>query len=552
MADLFISYARNDATQVEALAELLERAGWSVWWDRRITTGSSFDLVIEQALAEAKAVVVAWSKNSVGSEWVRAEAAFAIEKKKLVPVRLDATIPPLRFTNVQTVDLAGWDKTDASAPFRRLIADLSQLIGPPPEAGAPALATPPPGTAAAAGGPMPKSAPKPARRRATLMIGVAAAVVIAAVGAVLALRGGSDHPARKAEEVPPQASQVELTPSGNASVPTPPAAAPSVSPPAPAPSPPPAAAPAEKPEAKAPASPSPPAPAPAPAASTTSDREIELAFWKSIKDSTIAADFEAYLDKYPKGDFAAVAHNRLAALRAPPVAAPEPAAKTGPELDVIDDFMVAVRAAPLREGPDIMAKQVGRLKDGERVRVAGKVKSSEWYAIKVKGDTLVYAASVALEDVAAYEAQKEKAQAQEKAQQAAAAVAKVPAPAAAAVKPATLPRAAGVGAYNGTWRGTLSCEASANGPAFETQARPFTFADGRISGDYDVPGYGSGGHETYSGSVDADGNVMISGSGQNSKVGKYPAQFSGKINGSNLDGTGRMGLRHCTFSYRRF
>ena len=32
-----------------------------------------------------------------------------------------------------------------------------------------------------------------------------------------------------------------------------------------------------------------------------------------------------------------------------------------------------------------MAKQVGRLKDGERVRVAGKVKGSEWYAIKVKG-----------------------------------------------------------------------------------------------------------------------------------------------------------------------
>ena len=515
-----------------------------MWWDRRITTGSSFDLVIEQALAEAKAVIVAWSKTSVGSEWVRAEAAFAIEKKKLVPVRLDEAIPPLRFTNVQTVDLAGWDKTDASAPFRRLIADLSQLIGPPPEEGGAALATPPPGTAV----PMTKPAPKPARRRAALALGVAAAVVIAGAGAVLALRGGNDHPARKAEEVQPPASEVALTPSGNASAPTPPAVAPSASPPAPAPSPPPAAAPAEKPEAKASASP--PAPAPAQAAGTTSDREIELAFWKSIKDSTIAADFEAYLDKYPKGDFAAVAHNRLAALRAPPVAAPEPPAKTGPELDVIDDFMVAVRAAPLREGPDVMAKQVGRLKDGERVRVAGKVKGSEWYAIKVKGDTLVYAASVALEDVAAYESQKEKEQAREKAQQAAVVAPK--APASAAVTPAALPRAAGVGAYNGIWRGTLSCESSVNGPAFETQSRPFTFADGHISGDYDVPGYGSGGHETYSGSVDADGNVMISGSGQNAKVGKYPAQFSGKINGSSLEGTGRMGLRHCTLSYRRF
>ncbi|HKO08395.1 MAG TPA: toll/interleukin-1 receptor domain-containing protein, partial [Alphaproteobacteria bacterium] len=206
MADLFISYARNDAPQIEALAAILERAGWSVWWDRRITTGSSFDLVIEQALAEAKAVIVAWSRHSVGSEWVRAEAAFAIEKKKLVPVRLDETIPPLRFTNVQTVDLSGWDKTGASAPFRRLIADLSQLIGLPPEAGAATLG-PAPSEAAAgvATGPsrQPQPAPpaKPARRVGALVMGLAALLLVAGVGAVLALRGGSDHPAQKAAEV---------------------------------------------------------------------------------------------------------------------------------------------------------------------------------------------------------------------------------------------------------------------------------------------------------------------------------------------------------------
>lgn len=40
----------------------------------------------------------------------------------------------------------------------------------------------------------------------------------------------------------------------------------------------------------------------------------ERAFWSSIKDSTNPAEFKAYLKKYPKGEFAALAANRLKAL----------------------------------------------------------------------------------------------------------------------------------------------------------------------------------------------------------------------------------------------
>ncbi|MFI5022902.1 MAG: SH3 domain-containing protein, partial [Alphaproteobacteria bacterium] len=228
-----------------------------------------------------------------------------------------------------------------------------------------------------------------------------------------------------------------------------------------------------------------------------------------------------------------------------------------PELEVIDNYMIAARAAPVREAPDIAAKQVGRLKDGERVHVAGKVKGGVWYAVELKGEALAYVATIALEDTEVYQARKdkererEKEQAQEKAQQAAAVVAKVPAPAPAAATPAALPRAVGVGAYNGTWRGTMSCEASAYGPAFNSEVRPFMVADGRVSGDYDVPGYGTGGHEVYSGKVDADGNFTVTGHGENGKVGKYPIEFSGKITDTTLVGNGRMGLRHCKLSYRR-
>jgi uncharacterized caspase-like protein len=43
---------------------------------------------------------------------------------------------------------------------------------------------------------------------------------------------------------------------------------------------------------------------------------VELAFWDSIKNSTNAGDFKAYLDKYPNGEFAPLAKNRLASLEA--------------------------------------------------------------------------------------------------------------------------------------------------------------------------------------------------------------------------------------------
>ena len=53
--------------------------------------------------------------------------------------------------------------------------------------------------------------------------------------------------------------------------------------------------------------------------------EIERDYWASIKDSTDPADFEAYLEQYPKGQFRKLAENRLKRLRAQAVVqAPPP------------------------------------------------------------------------------------------------------------------------------------------------------------------------------------------------------------------------------------
>ncbi|GEM_PF-6045585 len=46
------------------------------------------------------------------------------------------------------------------------------------------------------------------------------------------------------------------------------------------------------------------------------DSATELAFWDAIKNSTNAEDFQAYLKKYPQGEFAELAANRLKPLQA--------------------------------------------------------------------------------------------------------------------------------------------------------------------------------------------------------------------------------------------
>jgi hypothetical protein len=67
------------------------------------------------------------------------------------------------------------------------------------------------------------------------------------------------------------------------------------------------------------------APAPVVAAPAASDPAFttELAFWDSIKTSQSAADYQAYLDTYPKGRFAALARARANSLK---VAATPPSA----------------------------------------------------------------------------------------------------------------------------------------------------------------------------------------------------------------------------------
>jgi hypothetical protein len=133
MSDIFISYARADKDRAEHLAEAFSRQGWSVWWDREIPPGKSFDETIENALNSARCIIVLWSRDSVSSRWVKTEAAEGAERGILVPALIDKVQIPLEFKRIEAADLSDWQGDSPHSEFDQLLKTVASILG----AGAP-------------------------------------------------------------------------------------------------------------------------------------------------------------------------------------------------------------------------------------------------------------------------------------------------------------------------------------------------------------------------------------------------------------------------------
>jgi formylglycine-generating enzyme required for sulfatase activity len=135
MSDIFLSYKSEDQAKAQIIAEALERNGYSVWWDRVIPPGRTFDDVIEEELDAAKCMVVLWSKESVKSEWVRTEVSEGKRRKILIPVLIEDVTPPLAFRLIEAAKLIDWDGTLPNPEFDLLLGSVSRMLGkvPAPE-----------------------------------------------------------------------------------------------------------------------------------------------------------------------------------------------------------------------------------------------------------------------------------------------------------------------------------------------------------------------------------------------------------------------------------
>jgi len=129
LAKIFLSYAREDEPAAKQLAECIGGAGHEVWWDRHIQSGSRFSDEIERALKDAEAVVVLWSKASVGSAWVQDEAAEGRDSGRLTPVSIDGTRPPLGFRQFHTVEFGSWNGSGQPDQLQDLLDGIEKTAG---------------------------------------------------------------------------------------------------------------------------------------------------------------------------------------------------------------------------------------------------------------------------------------------------------------------------------------------------------------------------------------------------------------------------------------
>lgn len=179
MADVVISYGREQEPMAANVARAAEADGYSVWWDHDIPAHRAYASLIEEKFQAAKAVIVIWSPAAVQSEWVRAEADLARSQRKLIQVSVQDTIPPLPFSQIQFAPLQAWDGSPDHPEWRRVRASLRTLCGDSAEQPPPQPLRPPQPQRA------PPRPPAPAQRQPVILIAVAGLLAVAVIGLVV-------------------------------------------------------------------------------------------------------------------------------------------------------------------------------------------------------------------------------------------------------------------------------------------------------------------------------------------------------------------------------
>src|SRR5262245_26515717 len=185
MADIFISYKKEDAGRVIRMVEALRAEGFDVWWDHGIKAGSEWDRSIHKELYAAKVVIAIWSQASVAAPWVKEEATVGKNRGVLVPARIDDVDPPLGFMMIQAADLVDWHGERSDPRWAHFLDSVRGIL----YGGAGMATSAPPGLTSRV------PARSGARALMPILLGVAGVAVVAAIVAgFLLMRGEGPAP----------------------------------------------------------------------------------------------------------------------------------------------------------------------------------------------------------------------------------------------------------------------------------------------------------------------------------------------------------------------
>lgn len=134
VADIFLSYKREQRAQVVNLAEALRGLGLEVWFDASLSAGEAFSDEINREVREARAIVVCWSPEAAESPWVKAEAQVGFSKRNLTSILIagpDGFEAPVPFNSLHSEDMRDWSPTRSPrhAGWLSIVRRLGGLLG---------------------------------------------------------------------------------------------------------------------------------------------------------------------------------------------------------------------------------------------------------------------------------------------------------------------------------------------------------------------------------------------------------------------------------------
>ena len=120
------------------------------------------------------------------------------------------------------------------------------------------------------------------------------------------------------------------------------------------------------------------------ASSTGSGQTPEMLFWQSIEGSNDPDMYRAYLKRYPRGAFVDIARIKIDKQKGTRTASLSPPSFV---VEGLDETLVALRTANVRELPTASSTKVATLKAGSAVEVTGKTRfeGKDWYRVAVSG-----------------------------------------------------------------------------------------------------------------------------------------------------------------------
>lgn len=126
MADVFISHASQDGESANKIARALADRHVSVWSDQKIQAGGEWMQTIEQALTEAKVLVLCISPSFLASDWAQLEIGVALSRSRdagvgVIPLILRESDVPQALKRFRNLDARSMSTEQVAAAIQQVV-----------------------------------------------------------------------------------------------------------------------------------------------------------------------------------------------------------------------------------------------------------------------------------------------------------------------------------------------------------------------------------------------------------------------------------------------